>query len=177
MPLVYWDRGNNLVDNLTQKMFIKSKTLLRYNWCLLIHMEEELVNQQWEGKKRVQILLHLVIYNKKLSKMFWIIIEEFLMKSINNNIKFMEVLKNNRNRDLLFIQLVDKDQSKKRICKLLISIQLIMLKIVFKVKNKIKENYKFFDSSNWRENLNIIINLIRWKERHTFKMVQMIFKT
>ena len=99
------------------------------------------------------------------------------MKSINNNIKFMEVLKNNKNRDLLFIQLVGKDQSKKRICKLLISTQLIMLKIVFKVKNKIKENYKFFVNSNKRENLNIIINLIKSKERLTFKMVQMIFKT
>jgi len=53
------------------------------------------------------------------------------MKSINNNIKFMEVLKNNKNQDLLFIQLVGKDQSKKRICKLLILTQLIMLKIVF----------------------------------------------
>jgi len=83
------------------------------------------------------------------------------MKSINNNIKFMEVLKNNKNQDLLFIQLVDKDQSIKRICKVLISTQLIMLKIVFKVKNKIRENYKFFDRSNWRENLNIIINIIR----------------
>lgn len=83
------------------------------------------------------------------------------MKSINNNIKFMEVLKNNKNQDLLFIQLVGKDQSKKRICKLLILTQLIMLKIVFKVKNKIRENYKFVDSSNWRENLNIIIKIIR----------------
>jgi hypothetical protein len=83
------------------------------------------------------------------------------MKSINNNIKFMEVLKNNKNRDLLFIQLVGKDQSKRRIYKLLISIQLIMLKIVFKVKSKIKENYKFFASNNWREKQNIIINLIK----------------
>ena len=46
----------------------------------------------------------------------------------------------NKNQDLLFIQLVDKDQSKKRTCKIVISTRLIMLKIVSKVKNKIKEN-------------------------------------